>query len=246
MTSTFTDEELAFDAPILFRCHMLGDLMADPKGKGETLSVGAKTAIKKLVQESLFGARGQLNSKYIKKGLECEQASIDLLNEITCGDFVKNEERRMNPWIQGEPDIVAKGYGVDVKTVWSMETFPLIPEDGANKGYEWQCRGYMMLFDKPKWDVAYCLVDTPDHLIGMEDPEIHKVSHIDPRMRVTFVRYERDAELESKIKEKCEAGQAYFLELKRTILDSRGVSSVFVRQPAPFRQDAKSAFSAAE
>lgn len=241
--SYFSPEELAEHAPVLFRCHSLAELMTDPKTKGEgVLSVGAKTHVKKLVKEALYGARARVDTKYMRKGLECEQTSIDLLNSIVELGLVKNTERRVNQFLTGEPDIVLP-CGVDIKTSWSLETFPMLPEDGADKTYEWQARGYMYLFDKPSWTIAYCLVDTPDSLIGYEDPAVHKVSHIDPRMRVTMVEYQRDAELEDKIKVKCAAAQEYFKELCTSILTKRGVTKVFVGNPAPNQTDPKVAFA---
>lgn len=242
----FTPAELAADpnaTAIRFRCHSLAELMSEPKNKSDVLSVGAKTHVKKLVKEALFGVRAKLDNKFIKKGLECEQESIDLLNEVYGGGFVKNTVRQHNEWLTGEPDIVAVSYGVDIKTSWSIDTFPLTPEDGMDKTYEWQARAYMLLFDKDKWDIAYCLVDTPQHLIGYEDPAIHIVSHIDPRMRVTVARYYREADKEEAIKVKCAAAQKYYAELMASIKESRGVSSVFVGQPTSFKQSAKAAFS---
>lgn len=239
----FSPEELAEHAPVLFRCHSLAELMTDPKTKTEgVLSVGAKTHVKKLVKESLYGVRARVDTKYMRKGLECEQTSIDLLNSILDLGLVKNEVRRVSQFLTGEPDIVMP-CGVDIKTSWSLETFPLTPEDGHDKTYEWQARGYMYLWDRPSWTIAYCLVDTPDHLIGYEDPAVHKVSHIDPRMRITMVEYQRDMELEEKMKIKCAAAQEYFKELRAKILTSRGVQNVFVGNPAPNPTDPKVAFA---
>jgi len=201
----------------LFRCHSLADIMAEPKNKGEVLSVGAKTACRKIAKEILFGVRGRIDSKAIQKGLRCENDSIALYNRIAGAKHIKNLTRMANEWITGEPDLVLRDSGVDIKTSWSVDTFPLTPEEGEDKTYEWQARGYMMLFDRPRWDIAYCLVDTPQDLIGYEDPAIHKVSHLPPYMRVTTVAYFRDEALEEKIKEKCRAAQAFI----QTILDAQ-------------------------
>ena len=229
--------------PVLLRCHMLSDIMTEPKDKKETLSVGAKTAIKKLAKEAIYGASVRVDNKYTKKGLQCEQTSIDLLNDVVGMPFTKNTMRLKNDWITGEPDIVADNFGVDIKTSWSIDTFPMLPEDGQEKAYEWQCRGYMMLFDKPSWTVAYCLVDTPEALIGFEDPKLHQVSHIDPRMRVTLVSYERDETLEMAIRAKCEAAQLYYQHLLDVVLNKRGIKQVFVSAPPTENLRAKLAFA---
>ncbi len=71
----------------------------------------------------------------------------------------------------------------------------------------------MMLWDVDEFEIDYCLVNTPDHLIGYEDPLLHVVEHIAPELRVTRVVYKRDKELEDKIKIKVEAAQKLYIEL---------------------------------
>ena len=90
-------------------------------------------------------------------------------------------------------------------------------DEGENKGYEWQLRAYMMLWDKPRADIAYCLVSTPDDLIGYESKQLHKVDHINRELRVTIVPYERDAVLENKIKIKVEAARVYYAQVIQEI-----------------------------
>lgn len=199
--------------PLIFRASSLADIMTDAKTKGETLSVGAKTAIKKMAKEQVYGFDSVITSKYLTKGIEVEDQSIELLNSVLFSDFKKNTERKTNEWITGECDIYTPEIIYDVKSSWSLETFPIVAEDGQNATYEWQARAYMMLWDVEKYAVAYCLVDTPENLIGYENPSIHKVSHINPELRVTLVRYERDKEKESKIIEKVEAARIYYAEV---------------------------------
>ena len=50
-------------------------------------------------------------------------------------------------------------------------------------------------------------------LIGYENRAYHKVDHINPELRVTFVDYERDKTLEEKIKVKVEAARKYYDEV---------------------------------
>ena len=87
---------------------------------------------------------------------------------------------------------------------------PALPEDVSD--YEWQARGLYVPFDLPRWDIAFCMVDTPDDLIGYESHVIHKVSEIDPQLRVTAVSYLRDPEKESRMLEKARAAQLYIAE----------------------------------
>lgn len=203
----------------MIRCHALGKIMTEPKDKKEILSVGAKTYLNQLAKESVYEYRPLIKSKYLYKGIICEDEAIRLYNEVYFTDLVKNTERRNNGLISGECDLyIPEKRGIDIKCSWSLDTFPVLTEDCHDKEYEWQCRGYMMLFDVPVWDVAYCLVSTPDELIWEGEEDLHYVDHIDPVMRITTIRYERDLAVEDKIKEKASAAITYIAETKKRIL----------------------------
>ena len=207
----------------MIRCHALGKIMTEPKDKKEILSIGAKTHLNQLAKESVYEYRPLIKSKYLDKGIICEDEAIRLYNEVHFTDLVKNTERRNNGLITGECDLyIPEKRGIDIKCSWSLDTFPVLTEDCHDKEYEWQCRGYMMLFNVPVWDVAYCLVSTPDELIWEGEEDLHYVDHIDPVMRITTIRYERDVALEDKIKEKASAAITYISETKKKILSLHG------------------------
>jgi hypothetical protein len=201
---------------ILFRASALSAIMTDGKGKDE-LSVGAKTYVTKLAKEFVYGYDERITSKYMDKGIRVEDASIDLYNAVKLTSYAKNTERRQNAWITGEADIVATHKIIDIKSSWCLTTFPVLAEQGEDKGYEWQLRAYMMLWDKPYAEIAYCLVSTPDDLIGWEAPSLHQVDHINRELRVTLVPYERDLVLEEKIKVKVDAARIYYEQIVREI-----------------------------
>jgi hypothetical protein len=183
-----------------------------------SLSAGAKTEMKLFAREYMYNFHQVVTGKYMDKGLIVEDQAIALYNEVFFTNYKKNTERRTNEWITGEPDIINPGVkGIDIKSAWSLGTFPALSEDGEDATYEWQCRGYMMLWELPVWDVAYCMVNTPDELIKFEQEELHFVDHIDPALRVTVVRYERDMELEEKIKRKVEMAREYLARVVQQI-----------------------------
>jgi len=194
---------------ILFRASALSAIMTDGKGKDE-LSVGAKTYVTKLAKEMIYGYDEKVSSKYMDKGLIVEDESIDLYNAVHLTSHAKNTERKTNAWITGEADIVADDRIIDIKSSWCLTTFPVLADQGRDIGYEWQLRAYMMLWDKPRADIAYCLVSTPDDLIGWENKQLHQVDHINRELRVTIVPYERDVALEDKIKIKVQAARVYY------------------------------------
>lgn len=223
------------------RCSSLSTIMAEPKGidpalltpelaalaakkvKTEderavlaplydmSLSAGAKTYLNELAKEYLYGYHNVVSSKYTVKGQIVEDQSIALYNELFFTSYRKNTERRTNDWITGECDIDTGLEIIDVKSSWSMATFPELPEDGHKSDYEWQVRGYMWLWDREKAKVAYCLVDTPEELIGYENPELHRMDRLPLEMRVTIVEYERDRTLEQRIIRRAEAARSYVL-----------------------------------
>lgn len=203
---------------MLIRCSALRLAMTEARAKKAGLSETAKKVVEDEIRTLYFGVREKISSKAMQKGIDCEQVSIDLLNNVEfrlSKPYVKNSERKSNQWITGECDIYdAESRTIrDIKTSWSIATYPLFA-DNAND-YEWQMRGYMMLWDCDTAIVDYCLVDTPEHLIGYEQRELHIVSHIDPEKRVKSFVFERDEQKEQRIKERCEQLQEYFELLKQ-------------------------------
>ena len=201
---------------LLIRCSSLGKLMTEPKTKAEgELSMGAKTYIRELAQQEIFGIDFEFSSKETQKGIEMEGDAIALLNRVRGLSLCKNTERRSNGLLTGECDLydqsARKGY--DLKCSWSAKTFPGWVKDCEDKLYEWQMRGYLMLWDAQSWEVAYALVDTPERLIGYEPLQMHVVSHIPEHMRLTGWVIERDLAKEQDIARKVKAAQAYFQEV---------------------------------
>jgi len=184
-----------------------------------SLSAGAKTYIESLAKQLVYGYDDEVSSKYLEKGIQVEDQAIELYNSVFFTNHTKNTERRSNAWITGECDICTPKKITDIKSPWSLPTFPATIAAGRDKGYEWQGRGYMMLWDAPEFEIAYCLVSTPPELIGYEREEIHIVDHITPELRVTVVPYTRDLALEEKIKTKCEAANVYLDSLVRQIAE---------------------------
>ena len=211
----------------MIRCSSIQAINTNPRTKSELWSETAKTAMMEQVRENLFGVRKSLDElKMIQKGIICEDAGIKLYNDVFLYDLkkLKSTDRRYNGIITGEPDLVAASSkkGVDIKVAWSLLTFPLTAEACDSKGYEWQARGYMCLFDLPVWEIAYCAIDTPEELLrDWDDRSIHIIDSAIPlHHRITVARYERDLEIEKKMLEKCKAANEWIEEqTKLFVLD---------------------------
>lgn len=201
---------------IKFRCSSIGKLMTEPKTKAEgPLSVGAKTYIRSLAAQEIFGIDFEVSSKQMEKGLTVEQDSIDLLNRVRGLRLTKNAERKSNDFISGECDLfdATRKRGHDLKSSWSAATFPIAVVDCEDKLYDWQMRGYMWLWDASEWEVNYALVDTPEKLIGFEPMQMHLVSHIPENMRLTTWVIQRDADKEKMIEEKVRHARDYYAQV---------------------------------
>lgn len=200
----------------MIRCSSIALIMTEPRSNSETWSETAKGAMRETMRENLFGVRKQLDDvRAIQKGRACEDAGIQLYNDVFLYDLKKIESdgRRSNGIITGEPDLVAASSkkGVDIKVAWSLLTFPLTSEMCDKKGYEWQARGYMCLFDLPVWEIAYCAIDTPESVLrDYDDRSIHIIDDAIPmHHRITVARYERDLEIEAEMLARCKAANAW-------------------------------------
>ena len=181
-----------------FRASQLGKLMTSSRTKGEALGQTAKSYIIQKAKEDFFEYKTELTNKYVMKGIHQEQDSIDLLNAVRFESYKKNEKREENEWLTGSCDIITEDIIIDVKSSWSLETFPATSYELKDlSDYEWQGRAYMWLYDMPTFELCYVMVSTADELLSDYDSyAIHKVDHIDPAKRITSIRFERDKELE--------------------------------------------------
>jgi hypothetical protein len=194
-----------------WRPSSLGKLMTQPKAKSEVLSETAKSYIKTKAKEDYFGYSTHLQTKPMLKGTDWEEESIALVNQVRGTFYVKNKERFENEFLTGEPDIILDNSIIDIKTSWSLDTWPATPEEGVNKDYMWQLFAYCWLLDKPQAELIYCMIDTDDVLLGDWDNRfIHKVSHIDPTKRITVLKYAMLDEYIDQMKEKLTAATEYY------------------------------------
>jgi len=202
---------------IRIRCSMLGLLMTEPKTQKEgPLSVGAKTAIRNIAAQDILGVDFEVGSKQMEKGTLVEPSSLALFNRVLGRSAVKNTERRTDDYLTGECDVFDTGEVTDLKSAWSAATFPICPEDVASAQrslYEYQGRGYMRLWNLPRFRVAYCLVDTPEALIGYEPLPLHVVGHIPERLRVTTWTIDRDPAIEAAMIEKVKHARLYYAQV---------------------------------
>jgi len=156
----------------LIRASSVGYLMTEPVTKADKeAGILSKTAQKHLIEVYIaekYGRKRDIQTKQMKKGVEAEQESIDLLSMYLKLPFSKNEERFKNDYITGLPDII-NGYTIiDIKSSYDLWTFLGNIPDKLDNLYYWQMQSYMWLTGTTKAIIAYCLVNTPESIIQQE------------------------------------------------------------------------------
>lgn len=161
---------------IKFRASSIGKLMTEPRS-GKGLSETTKKYLVEVFVNEKYGREKDIENKYITKGLMCEEDSLTLYSRHKQFFYTKNQETIENEFIKGTPDIILydkthevyeAATVVDVKSSWNIFTFFSQSPDALNKDYYWQIQSYCALTGAKSGLLAYCLIDTPEILIGDE------------------------------------------------------------------------------
>lgn len=194
----------------MIRCHQISQIMTGSKSKTDNYGATAVNAMREMARTQLFGVTKSLDQVMcLRKGIALEDDAIAMYNRVFLTDFKKYPDsgRKNNGIITGAPDIVAEygDKGVDTKIAWSLLTFPMFPDQAAKDAYEWQARGYMSLYDKNYWEIAYCAMDTPDEMLKpYDDIDAHKIDPAIPEHhRITIATFERDELIEAEMLARC-------------------------------------------
>lgn len=152
----------------LFRASSIGKLMTGSPGKPDVPGETCKSFLMQVWIEEVYGRRKEFTNKYVEKGLATEEDGITLYSLAKKEFFVKNEERLINEFVCGTPDIIAETEIIDIKSSWSIHTFYDTLLKAMNKDYKYQLMTYMALTKKEIARLVYVLVDAPDFLVERE------------------------------------------------------------------------------
>jgi hypothetical protein len=209
---------------LVIRASQVSNLLTSDRS-GKAMGETAKTLIKTIAIENLYGKVPSFESKYTDKGTMLEQDAIEMLNRNLFTDYVKNTVRIHTDKFTGECDIHDKGKIIrDIKCSWSVSTFPWTIEDAEKEikksGYEEQGRTYMMLYNEPRFAVDFCLLSTPiDLLSPFDDFDFHDVDDIPEIKRITTVYFERDLNWEAQLLHRWEQANEYYINFVNQILN---------------------------
>lgn len=206
----------------LFRCSSLSNLIGTPKLKSETLSADAKSTIRKIVKEDLYGFRSFTGNQYTAKGNLLEDVAIEMSGKMRFRKLTKHVGRVSNDLVTGECDVLdlERKLIIDTKCTWDIGTHPFFIDEAMEKvkkaGYDIQMQAYMWLYECEVAEVDFWLFPTPIELTkDWDDREqlIDMVEKIDIRERLTTVTIERDESIIQKIKDKIPHCQEYYAKL---------------------------------
>ena len=233
----------------LIRASSVGYLMTEPVTKADKESgVLSKTAQKHLIEVYIaekYGRKRDIQTKQMKKGIEVEDDSIELLNQFLGVHYGKNQHRFTNDYISGHPDIltVYPNKVIDIKSSYDLWTFLGNIPDKLDNLYYWQLQSYMWLTSSDTGHIAYCLTNTPFNIIEQEkryllnkmnviseeSPEYQKEAFklefsltfddIDINERILMFNVERNEDDILRIQHKVEKAREFLSELENKHLN---------------------------
>jgi hypothetical protein len=158
--------------------------------------------------------------KAIRKGNKCEYKAIELYNSVFGTSYEKNKVRLANNWLDGECDIYDHENRkiIDIKCSWDLDSFKTAKKSTAgNPKYVTQGYGYLDLYDCDEYEIAYCLMDTPEFLLSDHEKATNygTFSHLPPAKRIHIVSFTRDDAQIQKIHERVEICQKMVVDMWR-------------------------------
>ena len=206
----------------LFRCSSLHKLIGDGRSKAAVISDTAKSAIRDIVKEDLYGFRSFTGNQYTQKGNLLEDLAIEMSGKMRLRNYQKHVGRVENELITGECDVLdlERKLIIDTKVTWDIGTHPFFADEAMEKvkkaGYDVQMQAYMWLYGCDVANIDFWLFPCPPELLnGWDDIDqlVHLVEKIDIRERKTTVVIERDEAVIQKIKDKIPHCQEYYAKL---------------------------------
>lgn len=137
-----------------------------------------ETELRKIFRSEKYNRKFLFTNKYIKKGISQEEESFTTYQKWLEQEkgiktiLINNKTRIEDDLFTGETDVNEHFYkkydwGFDIKTSWSLETFPF-KEDDLDDSYEWQNLVYMRLTGIKKWKTVHVLVNSTESTLHNE------------------------------------------------------------------------------
>jgi hypothetical protein len=123
----------------------------------------------------------------VMKGVGLQRDAAELLTKLDKINYETPECTVQNDFLIGRCDIMCTVHRkiVDIKASWNAPNFMANRKKGLlSREHWWQMQGYLDLYDMDFGQVAYVLLNTPEHLVQQEQAVLFK--------RYSFGEMERD------------------------------------------------------
>jgi hypothetical protein len=144
------------------------------------LSSGAKNFLVEFYSRERYNikkaASGGIPKSAQIKGSLLEKEGVELISKVNGIQYTKETEPVSDDYFIGVCDIKCelKNMLIDVKTSWNAANFMKSKKNKLPTELWAQMQGYLHLYNIPKGQVCYVLVNTPPHLIEQEWANIFK------------------------------------------------------------------------
>ena len=180
------------------------DLLLVKPTKG-IVSAGTLTYLQEWLVLQTDGRQREIDSKYIRKGHEREQDSLNRIAQLFgISELPKNEQFYKNDYFCGTPDALHGGIVFDAKTAYDKFTMPYFGE--LNRKYATQMQVYMELTGCNTAYVCHCLENPTDAELDYKGREYEEVTeevwqelidrygfdHLPDEMRIVSFRVDPD------------------------------------------------------
>ena len=192
--------------------------------KGET----PKSYIKEWLVSQVTGKTKEINSKYLRRGIEVEDLAIERISKYLGVNLTKNEKYFENEYFTGTPDIITPDCIIDAKSSWDAFTFPYFMKTPPIL-YVAQLQIYMNQTGVKKAMLAYCLENGTEEQInklawqkasamGFDEPTIKQwdeaekdlnYNHLDDKLRIKIFEIEYNPEMIENLEAGVEYGREY-------------------------------------
>lgn len=132
------------------------------------LADSTKKVLAELAFAEKYKRRVEINSPYLRKGIEVEKDARDILTRVSGIFFTASEERKWNKWVTGAIDIEPNNVIIDIKSTFSWTSFCNILQDKPNEIYLRQGDSYMDLWGVKDFLLCHVLTDSPHKIIEGE------------------------------------------------------------------------------
>lgn len=200
------------------RASAAGKLMTNPRNKADKLSQTTISYLKEWYLEDLYGIKNEIESKYIKKGIELEDEAINAVIEwLNLPFLLKNEQSFEDDVFTGTPDLILDDEVIDIKVSWDVFTFPILETEIPTPDYYYQLQIYMHLTGKRKARLVYVLLDTPANL----DWRGITYEGVPTELRVKAFEVDYDESVIAKLTERVEDSRDFLKKINKQIRENK-------------------------